>query len=173
MYHMHSIVWNGHLSLEAALTALVGFPIGMLLVASQAAHRAMGLHMGSPPHGAALNFAIALPYYITAAFGTHGVPRYSDVKRGRDFIGGLFGGLAILALVIAPTHLGYYGTSAWFLCGLLASSLLFDTLGLMGTAPVPIHGMRIAGMCLLMAGVAGIQLDRKRSARGAGSGDPV
>eukprot|EP01069_Polyplicarium_translucidae_P001607 Polyplicarium_translucidae@DN1737_c0_g1_i1.p1 len=141
LFHLQSII-SDNLSVKTALAGLGGLPLGIMLTVEQVMHRTLGLHLGSPAHGGAFNYALAMPYFVTLALGMTGVPRYSEVPN------------------FAPSYLGYYATAGWYICGSLLSSLVVDTFGLLGMTKVPAHGFRLAGLGVLLSGVGMIEFDR-------------
>jgi transporter family-2 protein len=69
-------------------------------------------------------------------------------------IGGLLGAVFVFVALEAVKTLGASGLTAAVIAGQLAMSVVIDRFGLLGVAKTPITVHRVAGIVLLIAGVA-------------------
>ena len=78
-----------------------------------------------------------------------------EIRRGEVVgLGGLLGAVYVFVALEAVRTLGASGLTAVVITGQLAISVAIDRFGLLGVQRTPITASRIAGLVLLVAGVA-------------------
>ncbi|WP_157505423.1 DMT family transporter [Geminicoccus roseus] len=73
------------------------------------------------------------------------------------WIGGLIGGLYVLAALMATPRLGAATTVAIFIAGQLIASIVIDHFGLLGVPHHPVDLPRLIGVAMLVGGVVMIR----------------
>ncbi len=94
---------------------------------------------------------VSITFLLRGGFGTLGsigrVPWWA-------LVGGLLGAIYVFVALEAVRSLGASGLTAAVIAGQVAISVVIDRFGLLGVARSPINTQRIAGLVLLIAGVA-------------------
>ncbi|MGP6159239.1 MAG: DMT family transporter [Vulcanimicrobiaceae bacterium] len=82
-------------------------------------------------------------------------PALSSLTRGPAWAwsGGMLGALYVISVIVLVPRLGAAVTFALVVAGQMGISLAMDQFGLFGLTPTQLTPVRIAGSCLLIAGV--------------------
>lgn len=140
-----------------SLLAAVPLLCGAALALQVGANSQLRGKLGSPVWAGMSSFAtgtLALAAYLAITRAAR--PATADLGRGPwwMWVGGLLGaGYIVTAAAIAP-RLGAAGWLSLLVAGQVVSSVVLDHYGLVGFAVRPLTGQRIAGVLLMLAGVA-------------------
>jgi transporter family-2 protein len=113
--------------------------------------------LGAPVWAASTQFVIGLAALVAMAMLMRTpLPPSTAFSRAPWWMwtGGLFGAAFILMTVVATPRLGAALMLAGVIVGQLAAALLIDHFGMFGAEVVPISAARVAGVLLLVGGVA-------------------
>ena len=113
--------------------------------------------LGEPIWAASTQFLIGLAALVAVALVLRSpLPASAAFARAPWWMwtGGLFGALFIFMTVVATPRLGAALMLAGVIVGQLAAALVIDHFGLFGAEVVPISAARVAGVLLLVGGVA-------------------
>lgn len=75
----------------------------------------------------------------------HGTPAHL-------FLGGVFGGVFIVLMMVLAPRIGVGPTTLAAVCGQIVASLLIDHFGLLGVARLPVTAPQLIGAGMLLAG---------------------
>ncbi len=142
--------------MSRALAVLIGIGAGGLVGMQAPINSRLGKTVGGV-QAASFSFLVgtfalvSLTFVLRGGLGSLGslgrVPWWA-------LIGGLLGAVYVFVALEAVRTLGASGLTAVVIAGQLAISLVIDRFGLLGVARQSIGAQRIAGLVLLLAGVA-------------------
>jgi transporter family-2 protein len=113
--------------------------------------------LGAPVWAASTQFLIGLVVLVAVGILMRApLPSSASFARAPWWMwtGGLFGAAFIFMTVVATPRLGAALMLAGVIVGQLAAALVIDHFGLFGAEVVPISAARVAGVLLLVGGVA-------------------
>jgi transporter family-2 protein len=113
--------------------------------------------LGAPVWAASTQFVIGLVALVAVAIIMRApLPPSTAFARAPWWMwtGGFFGAAFILMTVVATPRLGAALMLAGVIVGQLAAALLIDHFGMFGAEVIPISAARVAGVLLLVGGVA-------------------
>jgi transporter family-2 protein len=134
------------------LAVAAGTLVGMQAPINARLARAMG-----SVQAASFSFIVGTVALVTiAAVSNGGLSNLGHLGRlpWWAFLGGLLGATYVTVAILTVRTLGASGLTAAVITGQLAISVAIDRFGLLGIARQPIGAQRIAGLVLLIAGVA-------------------
>lgn len=143
--------------------ALIALAIaaGMLIPAQAGFNTTFKDYAGHPLYGALVNFLVGLAVIALIAMGfvlTRNAPppQLAELPKAPwwSWLGGLCGATMVLTSVLAVRPLGGAGLMACLVTGQLISSVIIDHNGWLNIPKTPASPMRIAGVVLLLAGLA-------------------
>ena len=133
---------------------------GMLASSQTAVNGQLGVNVGSPVLAAFISFSVGLTTLIALLLITRTPIRW-DAEVGGTWwmwVGGVLGAtLVFLNAALAPI-LGTGLTVMGVLLGMMAASLMIDSLGLMGARRRRASALQVVGVLVMLAGVAMIRL---------------
>ena len=142
--------------MSRSLAVAVGVGAGCLVGMQAPINSRLGKAIGSIP-AATFSFLVgtALLLLVTA-FVRGGFTNFGNVGRAPwwALVGGLLGAVYVTVALVVVRTLGASGLTAVVITGQLGISLLIDRFGLLGVTRQPIAAHRVAGVVLLVAGVA-------------------
>ncbi len=133
---------------------------GMLASSQTAVNGQLGVNVGSPVLAAFISFSVGLSTLIALLLITRTPIRWNRQVGGTWWMwtGGVLGAtLVYLNAALAPI-LGTGLTVMGVLLGMMIASLMIDSLGLMGTLRRRVSGRQVAGVLVMLIGVALIRL---------------
>ncbi|MDR7330120.1 DMT family transporter [Corynebacterium guangdongense] len=133
---------------------------GMLASSQTAVNGQLGVNVGSPVLAAFISFSVGLTTLIALLLITRTPIRWNAEVGGTwwMWVGGVLGAtLVFLNAALAPI-LGTGLTVMGVLVGMMAASLMIDSLGLMGTRRRQASAPQMGGVLVMLAGVAMIRL---------------
>jgi len=139
-----------------ALAVLIGIGAGGLVGMQAPINSRLGKTVGGV-QAASFSFLVGTFALVSIAFVLRGgLSSLGSVGRVPwwALIGGLLGAVYVFVALEAVRTLGASGLTAVVIAGQLAISLVIDRFGLLGVARQSIGVQRIAGLALLLAGVA-------------------
>ena len=139
--------------------ALIMFAAGVGIPVLAALNARLGANIGAPAAAAVVLFLVALASAgtVLAATGPAALARVAG-QPWHLFLGGVLVAFYVLSVTwIAPVF-GVGNAVFFVLLGQLVSASAIDFLGLLGARPVPVSGLRVAGLVLMAAGLALTQL---------------
>ncbi len=125
--------------------------VGIASLSSAACNAIIGVHVHSPLLGAAVAFCLGSCLLMTAVLLTApvGSGAFECAQRRPywwELMGGVCGALYLTTVVTSTTILGAAHTFALVVTGQLLSSVLIDSVGLMGGTPIPLTVVRVLGV---------------------------
>jgi bacterial/archaeal transporter family-2 protein len=138
--------------LAVLLTAGAGVLVGMQAPINARLGRAVG-----SLQAATVSFLVGTVALVTiTAVAGGGFATLSHVGRAPwwAFVGGLLGATYVTVAILTVRTLGASGLTAAVIAGQLAISVVIDRFGLLGVVRQPIALHRVAGLVLLVIGVA-------------------
>jgi len=141
-------------------------PMGIALLAGamipfQAGTNAtLGRSLGHPLWATVLSLLLSLLVVLPVLWGMRAPPPVlAGALHGPwwQWIGGVFGVIYITAALILAPRVGTANFIVGVVAGQMLASLLIDQLGLVGLPSRPVTGMRLAGVGLVLAGMAVMQ----------------
>ena len=75
----------------------------------------------------------------------HGTPAFL-------FLGGVFGGIFVVLMIVVAPRIGVGPTTLAAVCGQIIASLVIDHFGLLGVARAPINALQVIGAGMLVVG---------------------
>jgi bacterial/archaeal transporter family-2 protein len=138
--------------LAVLLAAGAGTLVGMQAPVNSRLGRAVG-----GVQAASLSFLVGtVALLLIAAVAHGGLGSYSKAAGAPwwAFIGGLLGAVYVTVAILTVRTLGASSLTAAVITGQLVISVVIDRFGLLGIARQPIGAQRIAGLVLLVVGVA-------------------
>lgn len=142
--------------MSRALAVLIGIGAGGLVGMQAPINSRLGKTVGGV-QAASFSFLVGTFALVSIAFVLRGgLSSLGSVGRVPwwALIGGLLGAVYVFVALEAVRTLGASGLTAVVIAGQLAISLVIDRFGLLGVARQSIGVQRIAGLALLLAGVA-------------------
>ena len=139
-------------SVAVILTAAAGGLIALQAPINSTLGRSVGTFQG-----AFVSFVVGtIALAIVASLSRGGMAQLGEI-RGLSWyylIGGLLGAVYVSTVLVTVRHLGAGGVTAATIAGQLTLSVIVDHFGLLGVDRQPISLPRVAGILLLVAGVA-------------------
>jgi transporter family-2 protein len=127
------------------------------LIALQAPiNSTLGRHVGTF-QGAFVSFVVGtIALAIVAGLSRGGLAQLGEVRGVAWYylIGGLLGAVYVSTVLVTVRHLGAGGVTAATIAGQLTLSVVVDHFGWLGVDRQPVSLPRVAGILLLVAGVA-------------------
>ena len=148
--------------LFAAWSFLAGIGIPLVGVLNSGIARSVGNSLSAT----AITFAVALLVAAAVAVPLHGVPSFAQL-RGIPFTGygaGLVMGFYALSATLIIPRFGAASFIAFILVAQLIGATTIDQFGLFGVARRPVDLVRIAGLLVIVAGIAVMELGNLRRA---------
>ncbi len=139
-------------TLAVGLTIFAGCLVGM----QPAVNARLGKSIGTV-QAASVSFLVGTVVLVSvAAFVDGGLGSLGNLGKAPwwAFVGGLLGAVYVTVALVAVRTLGAAGLTAAVITGQLAISVVIDRFGLLGVARQQITLSRVAGLALLVAGVA-------------------
>lgn len=133
-----------------ALLVLVG--CGGLVAVQVAVNATLSRNLGSPLFAFVFSLiqlltTIPLLYFSRTPFAALGtLPPW-------QYVGALLGSAILIASSWAAGRVGMFVALVTWLVGQLTVAMLVDQFGLLGAAQIPVSFSRLAGLCLVIAGV--------------------
>ncbi len=106
-------------------------------------------------HAATISFLVGTVVLLVVSLSV-GRGSYKEIVHADwwQYSGGLFGAFFVTLTILAVPRLGIGAVMAALIVSQLATGLVFDHFGLFGMRQIPLDLSRIAGVVLLMIGVA-------------------
>jgi transporter family-2 protein len=141
------------------LLALWSFLAGAGIPLIGVLNSSMARALGNPLAATAVLFAIAFAAAAGLALALHGPPALSSFSQapGRSYLAGLVIGFYALSATVIIPRFGAGNFIAFILVAQLITSAVLDHYGLLGVPQSPLEWPRIAGLVLLVAGIALMQ----------------
>jgi transporter family-2 protein len=154
--HKHAGASRGQLPVSRGLALLLGVGAGTLVGMQAPVNARLGRAVGGV-QAASISFLVGtVALLLVVAFAHGGFGNYA--KAGSlpwwAFIGGLLGAVYVTVAILTVRTLGASSLTAVVILGQLAMSVAIDRFGLLGIVRQPIAPTRIAGLVLLVVGVA-------------------
>ena len=146
----------------AAWSFLAGLGIPLVGVLNSGIARSVG----NPFAATSITFAVAMLAAAAVTLPVHGVPNLAAL-RGAPVSGygaGLIMGFYALSATVIIPRLGAASFIAFILLAQLLGSTLVDQFGLFGVARRPVDALRLAGLIVIAAGVAMMEIGNLRKA---------
>ncbi|HEX3551523.1 MAG TPA: DMT family transporter [Candidatus Elarobacter sp.] len=140
----------------AALGALA-VVAGISFVVQAGVNARLRVALGSPNWAALASYAggtLVMALVVLAL--REPAPALAAVARAPwwAWLGGLFGAVYVVVIILLLPRLGAAALLALFVLGQMLASLAFDQLGAFGVPKHPVDATRVAGVLMLVAGVA-------------------
>lgn len=137
-----------------------------LLIATQAAINSQLAHLlGSPVRAASISFCVGasvLAVLVLVGRLPLRVKRLEEAEGARNpwwmWIGGVIGACFVTTQAILVAEIGTGMTVIATLMGMMTGSLLVDRFGLLGAPRVPVTKAKLAGLAIMLIGVAMVRL---------------
>ncbi|UWQ21298.1 DMT family transporter [Jannaschia sp. W003] len=139
--------------------ALVMLLAGIGIPVLAALNARLGANIGGPAAAAVVLFAVAAAAAVATMLLTS--PEALLRVPGQPphlFAAGLLVAFYVLSITWIAPRFGVGNAVFFVLLGQLVSASAIDFLGLLGARPVPVSGLRVAGLVLMAAGLALTQL---------------
>lgn len=146
--------------LLAVWTLLAGAGIPLIGVLNNGVARSVG----NPFAATAVMFLIALLAAAAITLPLHGVPTFAQLRAAPPLgygAGLLIGFYALSATIIIP-RFGAASFVAYILVAQLATSAIVDQFGLLGMARRPADAARLAGLAMIVGGIAVMEIGHLR-----------
>lgn len=145
------------------LWRVFGLVMGCCAAAQTAVNGYLGTTLGSPVGAAFISFAVGVLALLLLVLLTRTRWRGVVTPPGGSnpwwmWIGGILGATLVFANAFLAPILGTGLTVVLSLTGMMAASLLIDSLGLLGSRRVPITPSQILGLLVIIGGVVLIRL---------------
>ena len=150
-------------ALFAGWTLLAGAGIPLIGVLNSGIARSVG----NPFAATAVMFAVALIVAAGITIPLYGLPSASQLSNAPAISYGaglLIGFYALSATIIIP-RFGAASFIAFILIAQLATAALVDQFGLFGMAKRPADAVRLAGLAIIVAGIAVMEIGNLRDAK--------
>ncbi|MDO3642396.1 DMT family transporter [Mucilaginibacter sp. L3T2-6] len=141
--------------------ALMPLVVGTCLPVMAASNGALGKTLGSPFWAVFFAFSIAAVIAgLIILFGVRQAPSAGQFAATgpQMWLGGLVIAANIITFTIAPQKIGIGVTIILFIAGQMLSSVLIEHWGWLSYAKHPVNWPRLAGLVLLLTGVALIKI---------------
>jgi transporter family-2 protein len=141
-------------ALAVALAALAGCLVGIQAPVNARLGRSVGDIQAATFSFLVGTVALLIASSVAGKGGGLGALRHVPSAPVWALVGGLFGAVYVAVALATVRTLGASGLTATVIAGQLGVSVVIDRLGLFGIARQHIGATRIAGLVLLVAGVA-------------------
>ena len=123
--------------------------------------------IGNPFTPTAVMFAVALLIAVGITLPTYGTPTVAQLSAApvMGYAPGLLIGFYALSATIIIPRLGAASFIAFILVAQLFTSAVVDHFGLFGLPRRPIDGARLAGLLVILCGIAVMQIGNLRNSR--------
>lgn len=146
--------------MSQALIVVVVSLVGIGVAAQAAMNAKLGAALQAPIGSALWNFTLGtIVLGLMLLLGVFNRPAPSGLLSAPwwAYLGGILGAIFVTTTILAVPRVGTAVTLASIICGQLIGALLIDTFGWLGVKPIPLNPWRVAGVALLIAGVALVQ----------------
>ena len=149
-----------------ALLALWSFAAGAGIPLIGVLNSGLARAVGNPFAATAVMFVVAFAAAAGLALGLYGAPTWAGFAAAPaySYAAGLFIGFYALSATIIIPRFGAGNFIAFILVAQLVTAALLDQFGWLGLPRRPLDGLRLAGLALLVAGLAVAQWSTMRRA---------
>ncbi|WP_392452154.1 DMT family transporter [Corynebacterium dentalis] len=152
------------------LWRLLGVCVGGFVAAQATINSHLGQLLNSPVRAATVSFAVGVavlavlvifgrqPLKVKRLPASHEKDAQSDKNPPWMWIGGFIGAIFVTTQAIMVAQIGTGMTVIATLMGMMVGSLLVDRFGLMGAPRVPVTKAKVAGLLVMLVGVALVRL---------------
>jgi transporter family-2 protein len=120
--------------------------------------------VGNPFAATAITFAVAMLLAAAVTAPLYGLPTFAQLRAApvTGYGAGLIMGFYALSATVIIPRFGAASFIAFILVAQLLGSVLVDQFGLFGMARRPVDAMRVAGLIVIVAGIAIMELGNLR-----------